>query len=88
MNIIILVAIGVAYTAFVALVFSALTLLLGMAFQSFSVSGPEDWHFFDFYKRYLIVAAVYVCVTIPLGCMCWGSHFHLLGSRANAVRLA
>jgi len=72
MDIFILVIVAVVYTAFVALVFSGLTLLLGMMFKSFSVSGPDDWSFVDFYKRYLIIAAVYVCITMPLGCMCWG----------------
>ena len=67
MNIIILIVIGIAFTAFVALVFSVLTLILGKMFESFEVSGPEGWTFFDFYKKYLIIAAVYTFVSLPLG---------------------
>ena len=28
---------------------------------------PDDWSFFDFYKRYLIVAAVFTFISLPLG---------------------
>jgi len=67
MHILLLLLIGVVYTAFTALVFSLLTLWLGKMFTSFEVSGPDGWTFFDFYKRYLIIAAVYVFVSMPLG---------------------
>ena len=67
MSILVLLVAGVVYTAFVALVFAVLTLLLGKMFQSFEVSGPDDWKFLDFYKRYLVIAAVYVFVSMPLG---------------------
>lgn len=59
--------VGAIFTAFVALVFSALTLLLGLISPDFEVSGPEGWKFRDFYVRYLIVAAVYTLVSLPLG---------------------
>jgi hypothetical protein len=59
--------VGVAFTAFAALVFSGLTLLLGMMFKSFELSGPDNWQFLDFYKRYLVIAAVYTFVSLPLG---------------------
>ncbi|MGO8688771.1 MAG: hypothetical protein ACLQLG_03990 [Thermoguttaceae bacterium] len=67
MVILILVLIGLAFTAFAALVFSVLTLLLGKLFTSFDVSGPEDWSFLSFYLRYLIVAAVFTFISLPLG---------------------
>jgi len=63
----ILIVIGIAFAAFAALVFSLLTLLLGMMFKSFEISGPDDWSFFEFYKRYLIIAAVFTFVSLPLG---------------------
>ena len=66
MVILILVLIGLAFTAFAALVFSILTLLLGTLFKSFDVSGPDDWSFWSFYVRYLIVAAVFTFVSLPL----------------------
>ena len=78
MDFVILVVIAVLFTAFSALVFSVLTLILGKLFDAFSVSGPEGWNFFDFYKRYLIIAAVFTLVTLPLG---WG----VLGIGALAV---
>lgn len=64
---VILILVGLAFTAFAALIFAALTLLLGKMFESFDVEGPDDWSFFDFYLRYLIVAAVYTFVSLPLG---------------------
>ncbi len=67
MNFIALLLLGVVFAAFTALVFSVLTLLLGKTFSAFEVSGPDNWSFFDFYKRYLIIAAVYVFVSLPLG---------------------
>jgi hypothetical protein len=67
MGIVVLLAVGIAFTAFAALVFAVLTLLLGRLSTSFEVSGPDDWAFFDFYKRYLIIAAVYTFVSLPLG---------------------
>ena len=63
-----MIGIGLAFTAFAALVFAILTLLLDwMDFDSFSISGPTDWSFWDFYKRYLIIAAVYTFVSLPVG---------------------
>jgi hypothetical protein len=67
MNIFAIIVIGLVYAAFVALIFSLLTILFGMMSKSFEISGPDGWSFFAFYKRYLIVAAVYVFVSIPLG---------------------
>ncbi len=67
MEIFVLLVVGVVFTAFTAFIFAVLTLLLGKMFRSFEVSGPDDWQFFDFYKRYLIIAAVYVFVSFPLG---------------------
>jgi len=51
------------FVGFVALVFSLLTLLLGKVWTAFEVSGPDDWSFIDFYKRYLIIAAVFTLTT-------------------------
>ncbi len=62
-----LLLVGLAFTAFAALVFAVLTLTLGKLFTSFNVSGPEDWLFLGFYLRYLIVAGVYTFVALPLG---------------------
>lgn len=67
MNLLALLVVGAAFTAFAALVFSVLTLILGKMFTSFELSGPDDWQFPDFYKRYLIIAAVYTFVALPLG---------------------
>lgn len=67
MDILFLILIGIAFTAFAALVFSVMTLLLGKVWPAFEVSGPEGWSFFDFYKRYLIIAAVYTFLSLPLG---------------------
>ena len=72
MGILVLVLIAVAFTAFAALVFTLLTLLLGKMFSSFEVSGPDDWSFLAFYMRYLIVAAVYTFVALPLGSVLLG----------------
>lgn len=36
-------------------------------FDAFSISGPEGWSFWDFYKRYFIIAAVFTFVSLPLG---------------------
>ena len=77
MDVLIWIVIGVVFTAFAALVFAGLTLLLGLMFKSFEVSGPDNWGFFEFYKRYLIIAAVFTFVTIPLG--------RILGIAALAV---
>ena len=65
MNVVAFVLISLAFTAVAALVFSVLTLLLGKWYAAFEVSGPDDWSFFDFYKRYLLVAAVYAFVPLP-----------------------
>jgi len=61
--------IGLAYTAFAAVVFAGLTLFLGRFWEAFSVNGPGGFTFFDFYKRYLIVAGAYtfVCSSPGLG---------------------
>jgi hypothetical protein len=67
MALLIFLVIGVAFAAFTALVFAALTLLLAKLLPSFEVSGPDDWSFFEFYKRYLIIAAVFTFVSLPLG---------------------
>jgi hypothetical protein len=66
MEILILIGVCLLFTAFVAMVFSVLTLLLGKLSETFEVTGPEGWTFLDFYLRYLIVAAVYTFVTLPL----------------------
>ncbi len=67
MEILLYLVIGIAFTAFAALVFSVLTLILGKSFDAFEVSGPEGWRFSAFYVRYLIIAAVYTFVSLPLG---------------------
>ncbi len=67
MNILSLLLLGVVFAVFTALVFSVLTLLLGKMSSVFEVSGPDDWSFSAFYLRYLIIAAVYVFVSLPLG---------------------
>jgi hypothetical protein len=67
MNLVLLLFIGVLFTAFAALVFSVLTIVLGKVFSSFEISGPAGWRFQDFYVRYLIIAAVFTFVSIPLG---------------------
>jgi hypothetical protein len=67
MNLVILVFIGLVFTAFAALVFSVLTIILGKFFPSFEISGPAGWEFKDFYLRYLVIAAVYTFVSLPLG---------------------
>jgi len=66
-HILFILLIGLIFTAFAALVFSLLTLLLGKLFTSFDVSGPDDWSFLGFYLRYLIIAAVFTFVSLPLG---------------------
>lgn len=67
MQILLLLVVGVAFTAFAALVFAVLTLVLSKFWDAFEVSGPEGWTFSQFYLRYLIVAAVYTFVSLPLG---------------------
>ena len=67
MEILLYLVIGAVFTAFAALVFSVLTLILGKFFASFDVTGPDGWRFSEFYVRYLIVAAVYTFVSLPLG---------------------
>ncbi len=66
MDFVILLAVGAAFTAFAAFVFTVLTLGLGMVWSDFEVSGPDNWSFGDFYLRYLIIAAVFTVVTLPL----------------------
>ena len=63
MEFFLLIVIGILFTALAALVFSMLTLLLGKISTSFAVSGPDDWNFWEFYVRYLIIAAVYTFVS-------------------------
>jgi hypothetical protein len=67
MNLVSLLLLGAAFATFTALVFSVLTLLLGKVYPAFEISGPDNWSFIDFYKRYLIIAVVYVFVSLPLG---------------------
>jgi hypothetical protein len=62
-----LMIVGVLFTAFAAWVFTMLTLLMGVVFKTFELSAPDDWTFLDLYKRYLIIAAVFTFVTLPLG---------------------
>jgi hypothetical protein len=66
MQLVLIVLLGVAFTAVAAFVFAFLTILLGQFFKSFEISGPDDWTFGEFYKRYLIIAAVYTFITLPL----------------------
>jgi len=61
------IVIGIIFTAFVALVFSVLTLLMGKISPDFELAGPEGWTFREFYVRYLIIAAVFTFVSLPLG---------------------
>jgi hypothetical protein len=77
-TLLIYVVFGVVFTAFAALVFCVLTLLLGKLSPHFELSGPDDWKFHEFYVRYLIIAAVFTCVSLPLG-------HGLLGIAALAV---
>lgn len=67
MNLLAWLLVGALFTAFAALVFSVLTLLLGKLSISFEVSGPDNWSFGAFYLRYLIIAAVFTFVSLPLG---------------------
>ena len=68
MSILLLIAVGIAFTAFAALVFAVLTIVLDwLDVEAFSISGPEGWSFWEFYKRYLIIAAVFTFVSLPLG---------------------
>ena len=68
MGILLLIVVGVAFTAFAALVFAVLTIVLDwLDIGDFAISGPEGWSFWEFYKRYLIIAAVYTFVSLPLG---------------------
>ena len=67
MGFLLYLVIGIVFTAFAALVFSVLTLILGKFFSAFEVSGPDGWQFSEFYIRYLIIAAVYTFVSLPLG---------------------
>jgi hypothetical protein len=63
---VLLVVMAIAFTAFAALVFSVLNIVLGKFWSDFEISGPEGWRFIDFYWRYLIIAAVYTFVSLPL----------------------
>jgi len=66
LQIVLYVVVALAFTAFAALVFSALTLLAGKVSPHFEMTGPEDWTFREFYVRYLIIAAVFAFVAIGL----------------------
>ena len=57
---------AILFVPFAALVFSVGTLGLGVVFSDFAVSGPENWKFRDFYLRYLILAAVFTFVSLPI----------------------
>lgn len=69
MNVFLLILVGVAFIFFAALVFSVLTLILdklGVAdFQVWGSGTSQAGWFWEFYKRYLIIAAVYT-VCLPL----------------------
>ena len=82
---IVLLILGVvtlAFTAFLALVYAWLTLLLGKVSVDFEVTASGDWTFFDFYKKYLIVAAAFTFVALPLG-----SSGGLLGALAGFIAM-
>ncbi|MFC1596478.1 hypothetical protein ACFL5Q_00830 [Planctomycetota bacterium] len=64
--IIVSIVIGLAFMAFLALVYSALTLGMGKISPHFELTVPEDWKFRDLYLRYLIVSAVFTLVALPL----------------------
>lgn len=64
--IVMLIVIGIVFTAFAALVFTGLTLGLGKISPHFELTVPEDWSFGEFYLRYLIIAAVFTFVALPL----------------------
>jgi hypothetical protein len=64
--ILMLIVIGIVFTAFAALVFTGLTLGLGKISPHFELTVPEDWTFGEFYLRYLIIAAVFTFVALPL----------------------
>ena len=65
-HIVVYIVIGVVFTAFAALVFTGLTLGLGKISLHFELTVPEDWTFREFYLRYLIIAAVFTFVALPL----------------------
>jgi len=67
LHVVLYVVVALAFTAFAALVFSALTLLAGKMSPHLQMSGPEGWTFREFYLRYLIIAAVFTFVSLPLG---------------------
>ena len=68
MGILLLIVVGAAFTAFAALVFTVLTMILDwLDIEAFSISGPEGWSSGEFYLRYLMIAAVYTFVSLPLG---------------------
>jgi hypothetical protein len=73
LQVVVYFVIALALTAFAALVFSGLTLLAGKISPHFEMTGPEGWTFGQFYVRYLIIAAVFAFVAIPLlpflGCL-------------------
>jgi len=64
--IIVSVVIGLVFMAFLALVYSLLTLGMGKLSPHFELTMPEDWTFRELYLRYLIVAAVFTFVALPL----------------------
>lgn len=64
--IIVSLVLGLAFTAFLALVYSVLTLQMGKLSPHFELTMPEDWTFRELYLRYLIVAAAFTFVALPL----------------------
>ena len=58
MVVLLLFAISIPLTAFTALVFSLLTILLGKVWQTFEISGSDEWSFWSLYLRYLIVGVL------------------------------
>jgi hypothetical protein len=67
MVILIYLFVGLMFSFVLAIVYAAITIGLGKISEDFEVSGPDGWTFFDFCKRYWIVAAVYTFVSLPLG---------------------
>lgn len=61
-----IIAVGLLFVPFAALIFSVGTLGIGLVWSDFAVSGPDGWRFRDFYCRYLIVAAIFTFVCLPI----------------------
>lgn len=73
MQIVVLLLIGIAFSVFAAAVFAACTLLLGLVWKDFEVTGLEGGDWMGFYGRYLLVAGVYTFITVPLSVGLLGS---------------